>query len=78
MEIKLRKTIKDRKYKISRVVAKGELGRRIRDMGIVPGAEIKIVGEAPLLDPVMVKYKDTVLTLRNNEADSILVNARGV
>ncbi|MBL6991564.1 MAG: ferrous iron transport protein A, partial [Bacteriovoracaceae bacterium] len=50
-------------------------GRRIRDMGIVPGTSIKMVGEAPLFDPVMVKYKDTVLTLRNNEADSIIVNA---
>ncbi|MBL6990541.1 MAG: ferrous iron transport protein A [Bacteriovoracaceae bacterium] len=74
MEMSLRKTKKNQKYQISKIIATGELGRRIRDMGIVPGTSIKMVGEAPLFDPVMVKYKDTVLTLRNNEADSIIVN----
>ncbi|MCP4666084.1 MAG: ferrous iron transport protein A, partial [Deltaproteobacteria bacterium] len=34
---------------------------------------IQIQGRAPLKDPVAVKIRDTVLTLRNNEAGSILV-----
>ncbi len=42
-------------------------------MGITPGIDIKVVGKAPLQDPVMVKFRDTVLTLRNNEAESIIV-----
>lgn len=37
---------------ISSVKANGELGRRTRDMGLVPGTEIKIQGRAPLNDPV--------------------------
>lgn len=51
----------------------GELGRRIREMGIVPGARITVCGRAPLYDPVAVKVMEATLTLRNNEADHILV-----
>jgi len=53
--------------------AGGELGRRIRDMGLVPGVEITVIGRAPLRDPVALKIHDFTLTLRNNEADYILV-----
>lgn len=51
----------------------GELGRRIRDMGLVPGTEIKIQGRAPLYDPVALRVMGATLTLRNNEADHIEV-----
>ncbi len=55
----------------------GELGRRIRDMGLVPGAHIKIQGRAPLYDPVALRVKGFTLTLRNNEADHIEVEVDG-
>jgi ferrous iron transport protein A len=42
-------------------------------MGLVPGAEITITGRAPLKDPVALKVGTTTLTLRNNEADQIMV-----
>ncbi|MBW2029420.1 MAG: ferrous iron transport protein A [Deltaproteobacteria bacterium] len=58
---------------IKEVSAKGMLGIRIREMGLVPGAPIKVQGRAPLKDPVAIKVRDFVLTLRNNEADHILV-----
>lgn len=58
---------------IRRVAAAGDMGRRIREMGIVPNTLIQIQGRAPLKDPVAVKLRDFVLTLRNNEADSIFV-----
>jgi len=51
----------------------GELGRRIREMGLVPGAEITIKQRAPLNDPVALRVMDGTLTLRNNEADYIEV-----
>ena len=59
---------------IARVKGGGELGIRIREMGLVPGAEIKIVGRAPLNDPVHIKLYGNDLTLRNNEADQIMVD----
>ena len=58
---------------ISAVKVGGELGRRIRDMGLVPGTAIKIQGRAPLYDPVALKVMGFTLTLRNNEADHIEV-----
>jgi ferrous iron transport protein A len=58
---------------ISAVKADGELGRRIRDMGLVPGTLIQIQGRAPLFDPVALRVRGFTLTLRNNEADFIEV-----
>ncbi|WP_028588516.1 FeoA family protein [Desulfocurvus vexinensis] len=59
--------------KIRQVTAQGELGRRIRDMGLVPDTEIQVIGKAPLRDPVAIRLRDFTLTLRNNEADHITV-----
>jgi len=58
---------------IKTVTATRELGRRLRDMGLVPGTEILIVGRAPLQDPVSLRLKGFTMTLRNNEADYITV-----
>lgn len=58
---------------IATISAQGELGRRIRDMGLVPGATVAIVGRAPLKDPVALRLQGFTLTLRNNEADWITV-----
>ena len=58
---------------IKSVSATRELGRRIRDMGLVPGTEVLIVGRAPLRDPVSLRLKGFTMTLRNNEADCISV-----
>ena len=58
---------------IKKIASQGEMGRRIREMGLVPETWIQIQGRAPLRDPVAIKIRDYILTLRNNEADSILV-----
>jgi ferrous iron transport protein A len=61
---------------ITAVKAKGELGRRIRDMGLTPGTEVTVKGRAPLKDPVALRLTDFTLTLRNNEADYIDVEVK--
>jgi ferrous iron transport protein A len=55
------------------VKVSGELGRRIREMGLVPGTEITVKQRAPLNDPVALRVMGGTLTLRNNEADFIEV-----
>jgi len=60
---------------IRAVRAQGEMGRRLRDMGLVPGTIIKIQGRAPLYDPVALRVMGFTLTLRNSEADYIEVEA---
>lgn len=69
----LRKMKSGQRGVIAKVSADGELGRRIRDMGLIPGTPIQIQGRAPLKDPVAIRVRDFTLTLRNNEADYILV-----
>ncbi len=72
-EICLRQAQVNQKLKILTVSAHGELGRRIRDMGLIPGTEVHVIGKAPLKDPVALRLKDFTLTLRNSEADHITV-----
>ncbi len=72
-KINMRQMKKNQSGTISAVKMSGEMGRRIRDMGLVPGTAIKIQGRAPLYDPVALKAMGFTLTLRNNEADYIEV-----
>lgn len=71
--IMLRTMNKDQAGTIVAVKVAGELGRRIREMGLVPGTRIVIQGRAPLYDPVALRVMGGTLTLRNNEADLIEV-----
>ena len=72
-QISLRQMQIHQKGTITTIAAAGELGRRIRDMGLVPNTEIEIVGKAPLKDPVALRLRGFTLTLRNSEADHITV-----
>jgi len=71
--IPLRNMQKNQSGTITAVKVGGELGRRLREMGLVPGSEITIQGRAPLNDPVALRVMGGTLTLRNNEADHIEV-----
>jgi ferrous iron transport protein A len=71
--IGLRQLKINQKARILAVLAQGEMGRRIREMGLIPGTLITVVGRAPLRDPVALRLMDFTLSLRNNEADFIRV-----
>ena len=73
MRINMRKMQDNQQGTIATIKVGGELGRRIRDMGLIPGTDFKIQGRAPLYDPVALRIRGTTLTLRNNEADYIEV-----
>ena len=63
---------------IAAINADGELGRRIRDMGLIPGTTVEMKGHAPLWDPVALRVSGVTLALRNKEADYIMVRALSV
>ncbi len=63
--------------KIAAVEALGEMNRRIRDMGLIPGTTVSIVGRAPLKDPVALRLSGVTISLRNSEADYIKVDLSG-
>lgn len=56
------------------IKGKGPIKRRLMDMGIVRGSEIKVEKVAPLGDPIEVKIKNYSLTLRKEDAENILIN----
>ena len=64
---------KGKKAKILSVEAKGEMNRRIRDMGLIPGSSVSVVGCAPLRDPIAVRLSGVTISLRNSEANYIKV-----
>lgn len=61
------------KARVLRIEDKGAFNRRIRDMGLNPGAEITVEKRAPLGDPINIKVKNLSLVIRNNEAEKIIV-----
>jgi ferrous iron transport protein A len=73
-QISLRSLQKGQRATIAAVNADGEMGRRIRDMGLIPGVGVRVVGRAPLNDPVALRLMGFTLTLRNSEADHIAVS----
>jgi ferrous iron transport protein A len=73
MRINIRQMADNQAGTITAVKVAGDLGQRIREMGLVPGTEIRVQGRAPLYDPVALRVRGATLTLRNNEADYIEV-----
>lgn len=59
--------------KIVRVRGRGEINRRLRDMGVAPGVEVEMEGRATLGDPLAVKIMGYRLSLRDEEARWVTV-----
>jgi ferrous iron transport protein A len=73
MDCSLRKLAVNEKARIASITASGEMSRRLRDMGLVPGTLVEVDGRAPLHDPVAMRLRGFTLTLRNNEAGCTMV-----
>ncbi len=61
------------KGKVSSIGTTGAMKRRIMDMGVTPGVEIKVIKAAPLGDPIEVNVRGYELSLRKDEAAQIQV-----
>lgn len=59
--------------KITKMGAAGPLKRRLMDMGVLVGEEVKVNKVAPLGDPIEVIIKSYNLSLRKKEAEGIEV-----
>jgi ferrous iron transport protein A len=57
--------------KITKIGVTGPLKRRLMDMGILVGEEVKVEKIAPLGDPIEVTIKNYNLSLRKKEAEGI-------
>ena len=63
----------DTMARVSSVEATDAHGLRLMEMGVVPGAPVRVVKAAPLGDPIQVCVRDYHLALRRSEARSIEV-----
>lgn len=61
--------------RISAIGVVGPLKRRLMDMGVLVGVEVKVIKVAPMGDPLEVALKSYRLSLRRSEAQGISVEA---
>jgi len=59
--------------RIIRIGCPGPLRRRLMDMGLTPGTEVRLEGVAPLGDPIIVSARGCRLGLRRAEAAGITI-----
>lgn len=58
---------------IKKVEGEGKIRRRLFDMGVTPGAMVKLMKKAPLGDPLEITIRGYELTLRKTEANSVIL-----
>ena len=51
------------------------MSRRLMEMGLLPGTEIRVVRVAPLGDPLELRLRDYSLSVRRSEASRIAVRS---
>ena len=59
--------------KVTKVAGDAEAARRLMEMGLMRGTTVEVVRQAPLGDPLEVKVRGFMLTLRRAEAEHIEV-----
>ena len=59
---------------IKAVGGQGSLRQHLLDMGIIPGAEVRMIKIAPMGDPIEIRIHDYELTLRVDDADKITID----
>ncbi len=73
MEKYLNEFLVNEEGKVKKIEAEGKIKRRLFDMGVTPGANIRLKKLAPLGDPIEVTIRGYELTLRKDEANKILM-----
>lgn len=59
--------------RIARIEGAGPVPRRLMELGLVPGTEVRVVRRAPLGDPLEIEVRGVRLALRESEARTIHV-----
>ena len=59
--------------RIAQVGGDGDTSRRLMDLGLIRGTAVEVVRMAPLGDPIEVRIRGFMLSLRRTEAENITV-----
>jgi ferrous iron transport protein A len=62
--------------RVIQVVGANDVSRRLLEMGVTPGIEIRRIGTAPLGDPLEFELRGYRLSLRKSEAQQIEIDHR--
>ena len=73
MEFTLAALAKGAAATVAEVRDAGPLGRRLMDLGLIPGAAVECVGRAPLGDPAAYLIAGAVIAIRRRDAESVLL-----
>jgi ferrous iron transport protein A len=57
--------------RVAQVMGDDEVSRRLLEMGITPGVQLRCLGAAPLGDPLEFELRGYRLSLRKREAEHI-------
>ncbi|MDX5421501.1 MAG: ferrous iron transport protein A [Hymenobacteraceae bacterium] len=71
-----RKSVRDLRIGESGVICclnDPEMGLKLLEMGCIPGTEVKLNSRAPFGDPITIIVNDYTLSLRLDEAETILL-----
>lgn len=60
--------------KVVSVTGRGAVTRRLMEMGVIPGVDVRMIKSAPFGDPMEIKVRGYNLALRKNEADAVEVS----
>ncbi len=71
--LRLSEVVADQSAVIVSVDSDAAQGRRLLDLGFLPGTSIRVVRRAPLGDPIQFELRGCNFCLRKSEADSIRV-----
>ena len=59
--------------RVTAVRGSAAVARRLMEMGVVPGAPVRVIKAAPLGDPLEVRVRNYHLALRRSEAQTVSV-----
>jgi ferrous iron transport protein A len=57
--------------KVARIEGMDELACRLMEMGLTPGVELRLIGVAPLGDPLELELRGYRLSVRKSEASRV-------
>ena len=73
MTVSLHEMIPGERGKVAEILAEGPVGRRLMDLGLLPGTPIQALRASPLGDPTVYELRGYRLCLRNEDAAQVLV-----
>ncbi|MBR0423861.1 MAG: ferrous iron transport protein A [Clostridia bacterium] len=71
----LSKSKPNKSYKIISINCKGQIKRRLLDLGIIPGTFIKNIQCSPLGDPTAFLVRGAIIAIRKEDTKKIVVES---